>query len=72
MTCEEHLMRFEKDKERGKFIYVSYGFFPNYGLEKKFMDKYGLEVVVTGGGCIGNDAADCFNEVLLEYMEELE
>ncbi len=34
MTCEEYVARFEREKERGKYLYFSYGMLADFGLEK--------------------------------------
>lgn len=48
--------------------YFSYGIFPALPLEVEYANKYGIELIVIGQGCIGGDLGHCYNQALFEYL----
>jgi hypothetical protein len=69
-NCDKLLERFEFDKTQNKFAYFSSGIgIDSEGIKLEFKEKYNVDVVAIGLGCMVNGANHCYNLALMDFLE---
>ncbi|WP_346881072.1 hypothetical protein [uncultured Algibacter sp.] len=69
-NCNQLIERLEFDKTQNKFAYFAFGLSADFkGIKLKFKEKYNVDVIAIGQGCIGNSKNHCYNIALIDFLD---